>query len=57
MVSGPPVKSKKMGEADSGKCLTVNFKRGGGIDLKFETEKMRDEWNEILEALVKSARK
>ena len=26
------------------KCLTIKFKRGGGIDLMFETEAKRDVW-------------
>ena len=57
MVAGPPVESKTMSETDKRKCLTVNFKRGGGIDLRFESEKTRNEWNDILEKLVKAAKK
>jgi hypothetical protein len=46
-----------MTDADKQKCVTVNFKRGGGIDLRFDSEKVRDEWNDILNKLVKSSKK
>jgi hypothetical protein len=57
VVAGPPVKSKNMTDADKLCCLTVNFKRGGGIDLRFQSQKIRDEWNDMLNKLVKVAKK
>jgi len=33
-------------------CLTVVFKRGGGIDLKFDTENTRNIWAETLSRIV-----
>jgi len=34
------------------KCLTVVFKRGGGIDLKFESTADRDVWADTLSKIV-----
>lgn len=54
VVAGPPAKRKPSeGEDESiymRNCLTINFKRGGGIDLQFKNEDERDEW---LDALTK----
>jgi hypothetical protein len=33
-------------------CLTVVFKRGGGIDLKFDNQNTRDIWAETLTKIV-----
>mmetsp|Transcript_13580 Transcript_13580/g.20382 ORF Transcript_13580/g.20382 Transcript_13580/m.20382 type:complete len:200 (-) Transcript_13580:161-760(-) len=53
VVAGPPVKKKP--EADCGiadLCLTVNFKRGGGIDLQFKSKEERDSWYDTLLGIV-----
>lgn len=50
VIAGPPAKPGK-NEDEAGnenKCLTVTFKLGGGIDLKFKTEKDRDLWYDML---------
>lgn len=45
IVAGPPVKKKnQFNDNSSDLCLTVNFKRGGGIDLQFKTKEDRDSW-------------
>lgn len=33
-------------------CLTINFKRGGGIDLMLKTEPERDNWYSVLTKIV-----
>lgn len=53
VVAGPPVKRKTQPATDiSDMCLTVNFKRGGGIDLQFKSMKERDLWYDTLTKLV-----
>ena len=55
VVAGPPSKKKPDGTAAnnvSDLCLTVNFKRGGGIDLQFKTKADRDCWYNILLRIV-----
>ncbi len=37
-------------------CLTIVFKRGGGLDLKFDSENTRDIWAETLNKIVKQVR-
>ena len=37
-------------------CLTVNFQKGGGIDLKFNNKEDRDVWKDVLDELVKEAK-
>lgn len=53
IIAGPPNKCKDLTPAHESLCLTVNFKRGGGIDLKFTSEAQRDLWYKMLNALVK----
>jgi hypothetical protein len=36
--------------------LTVNFQKGGGIDLKFNNKEDRDVWKDVLDELVKEAK-
>jgi hypothetical protein len=59
LVAGPPVKSKSTNSDPSfgKKCLTINFQKGGGIDLKFETENERDVWYALLNKIVLSQAK
>jgi enolase len=54
VVSGPPAKSKgNTGNEILGDlCLTVNFKRGGGIDLQFKSREERDSWYNTLLKIV-----
>jgi len=33
-------------------CLTVQFKNGGGIDLKFKTNEERQRWASYLSKIV-----
>ena len=40
-----------------GVCLTVNFQRGGGIDLKFATEAECETWFSILSKVVTHLKK
>ena len=44
VVKGMPKKFKEGLVPAPEHCLTVVFKRGGGIDLKFDTENTRDIW-------------
>jgi len=44
VVAGPPHKAQPSNERAADLCLTVTFKKGGGVDLKFPTKEMRDEW-------------
>mmetsp|Transcript_17896 Transcript_17896/g.29928 ORF Transcript_17896/g.29928 Transcript_17896/m.29928 type:complete len:206 (+) Transcript_17896:87-704(+) len=53
VVAGPPAKKKAEAvENVSDMCLTVNFKRGGGIDLQFKTKEDRDVWYNTLLHIV-----
>jgi len=54
VVAGPPAKKKAEGAAASVSdlCLTVNFKRGGGIDLQFKSKSDRDCWYNTLLRIV-----
>lgn len=52
VVAGPPSKSKRAGGEPEGLCLTVNFKRGGGIDLLFQSEQERNVWFTTLKKIV-----
>ena len=56
VVAGPPAKRKHVeGEDESvftENCLTINFKRGGGIDLQFKNEEERDEWFDALTKIL-----
>lgn len=58
VVAGPPEKYRPPTELsatlDFRLCLTVNFQRGGGIDLKFKSEEERDQWCSVLTKLVKT---
>ena len=53
VVAGPPAKKKAdTVENVSDLCLTVNFKRGGGIDLQFKCKEDRDVWYNTLLHIV-----
>lgn len=52
VVAGPPGKSKNVAGDMEALCLTVNFKRGGGIDLMFKEESERDSWFSVLRKIV-----
>ena len=58
VVAGPPVKSKRSslsganGDVVDANCLTINFKRGGGIDLQFKTETERILWFSTLKKII-----
>jgi hypothetical protein len=58
VVAGPPEKYRPPSEVSSNldfrSCLTVNFHRGGGIDLKFNSEAERDEWCKVLTKMVRT---
>lgn len=60
IVSGPPSKLKqsptKENEIRGEECLTVAFKRGGGIDLKFNSQSERDKWFDTLTKIVSNNR-
>lgn len=52
----PAKADKKLPEKPSvDQCLTVNFTRGGGIDIKFESSDQRDLWFETLTKLRNNA--
>ena len=40
-------------DKDHNTSLTITFKRGGGIDLKFETKEIRDVWLDTLVKITK----
>lgn len=50
--AGPPKKPLGKSDADADLCLTVHFKAGGGIDLKFQTQEQRDRWHYYLKKIV-----
>ena len=56
VVAGPPAKSKRNSVDNSdipdANCLTINFKRGGGIDLIFKTEAERILWFSTLKKII-----
>ena len=57
VVAGPPVKSKRsslggLTDVVDANCLTINFKRGGGIDLQFKTESERILWFTTLKKII-----
>jgi hypothetical protein len=50
---GAPKRAKKSEDPNiSACCLTVNFQRGGGIDLRFASEKECDLWFRALTKIV-----
>ena len=61
VVAGPPAKRSIVeGEDESiyvNKCLTISFKRGGGIDLQFKNKEERDEWLDALTKILKQIRR
>ncbi len=57
IIAGPPLKCKAFTQAHESLCITVNFKRGGGIDLKFDSEEMRDLWFQTLSTLTKNTKR
>lgn len=53
VVAGPPAKKKADAVENVAElCLTVNFKRGGGIDLQFQSKEDRDVWYNTLLHIV-----
>lgn len=48
---GGPKRVKNM-EGNISSCLTVNFQRGGGIDLRFNTDTECDLWCSVLNEIV-----
>ena len=52
VVIGLPKKFKEGLVPSKDECLTVVFKRGGGIDLKFPSQTERDIWHETLLKIV-----
>ena len=58
IIAGPPEKFRNPSDAtaalDFRLCITVNFQRGGGIDLKFKSEEERDTWHKVLNRLVRN---
>jgi hypothetical protein len=55
VVAGAPVKSKRGAggaEPKDSCCLAINFKRGGGIDLAFNTEAERNLWFSTLKKII-----
>jgi hypothetical protein len=53
VVAGPPAKRKPLADGESesvyvDNCLTINFRKGGGIDLQFSSKQERDEWLDAL---------
>ena len=44
--------SKAAQAVDENFCLTINFKAGGGIDLKFENQTDRDLWHKKLKTIL-----
>lgn len=49
---GPPKKPKAASGEECLNCLTVNFQRGGGIDLRFSTDAECDLWYQVLNKIV-----
>jgi hypothetical protein len=56
LTAGPPAKLKEMNDGErsdfSGRCLTINFKKGGGVDFMFATEQERNIWYDTLRKIV-----
>jgi hypothetical protein len=53
VLAGPPSKLGNNSKSIDGElCLTIQFKRGGGIDLKFTSCKDRNEWFDVLHRIV-----
>jgi Meiotic cell cortex C-terminal pleckstrin homology len=50
-----PTRVKNM-EGNISSCLTVNFQRGGGIDLRFTTDEECDLWCTVLNQIVNHIR-
>ena len=54
VIAGPPEKFKSRGGGDDAEslkpeqCLTLQFSRGGGVDLKFKGREERDNWNDVI---------
>lgn len=53
ITAGPPIKFNKADHSDFNSCcLTINFKRGGGVDYKFSSEHNRNMWYDTLRKIV-----
>ena len=48
---GGPRRMRNM-EGNISSCLTVNFQKGGGIDLRFTTDAERDLWFKVFKDCV-----
>jgi hypothetical protein len=55
---GAPKRLKSASDINSpNSCMTVNFQRGGGIDLKFEADSECDLWYRVLTRVVEYLKK
>ena len=53
ITAGPPTIISKDEEINvNGRCLTIHFQKGGGIDLKFASEKERNNWYDTLRKII-----
>ena len=49
---GAPKRIKSTDQVNDATCMTVNFQRGGGIDLKFSSEAECATWFAVLTKVV-----
>lgn len=54
VVAGEPVKRRASDTCLKDTCLTINFRRGGGIDLQFTSQEQRDIWYDALCTVVRN---
>lgn len=58
IVAGPPTRYRRTSNSNDNEildtkiCLTINFKAGGGIDLKFPDDISRDIWYQTMNRIV-----
>ena len=52
VVTSIPLKVPAAGAPAENLCLSINFKKGGGIDLLFSSQADRDQWYRVLSKLV-----
>jgi len=51
--AGPPRKIDPNSDVNTAnRCITINFKRGGGVDFLFATEEERNLWYETLGKII-----
>jgi hypothetical protein len=48
VIKGPPKKPTNRSKQEDELCLTLIFRNGGGIDLKFNNKQERDRWSEYI---------